>query len=75
MDRKFNQYKKNIEIEAVPKNVSQIKKVSTILQKLAKENKIQDTAVILGNEKLLPVLLNSLPKEVDHVNITMGYEL
>jgi hypothetical protein len=67
--------KKNIEIEAVPKNVSQIKKVSTILQKLAKENKIQDTAVILGNEKLLPVLLNSLPKNIDHVNITMGYEL
>lgn len=66
---------KEIEIEAVPKNVSQIKKVSTILKKLIKENKIQDTAVVLGNEKLLPVLLNSLPKEVDHVNITMGYEL
>lgn len=66
---------KNIEIDAVPKNISQIKKVSTILQKLIKENKIQKTAVILGNEKLLPVLLNSLPKEIEHVNITMGYEL
>ncbi len=66
---------KNIEIDAVPKNISQIKKVSTILQKLIKENKIRKTAVILGNEKLLPVLLNSLPKEIEHVNITMGYEL
>lgn len=66
---------KNIEINAVPKNISQIKKVSTILQNLIKENKIQKTAIILGNEKLLPVLLNSLPKEIEHVNITMGYEL
>ena len=66
---------KNIEIDAVPKNISQIKKVSTILHKLIKENKIRKTAVILGNEKLLPVLLNSLPKEIEHVNITMGYEL
>ncbi len=66
---------KIIEIDTVPKNISQIKKVGAILQKLAKENKIQNTAVILGNEKLLPVLINSLPKEVDKVNITMGYEL
>ncbi len=66
---------KKIVLDAVPKNISQIKKVSSILQKLSKENKIQNTAVILGNEKLLPVLLNSLPKEVAHVNITMGYEL
>ena len=66
---------KKIEIDGIPKNISQIKKASSILQKLVTENKIQKTAVILGNEKLLPVLLNSLPKEIEHVNITMGYEL
>jgi hypothetical protein len=66
---------KKITLDGIPKNVSQIKKVSSLLQKLSKENKIQNTAVILGNEKLLPVLLNSLPKEISNVNITMGYEL
>ena len=66
---------KNVYIHGVPKNISQIKKVSNILKELDKENKTQNTAVILGNEKLLPVLLNSLPKEIQHANITMGYEL
>jgi len=66
---------KNVQIHGVTKNISQIKKASNILEKLAKENKIENTAVILGNEKLLPVLLNSLPKEIQHANITMGYEL
>ncbi len=35
----------------------------------------RDTAVVLCNEALLSPVLHSLPKEVEHVNITMGYPL
>lgn len=66
---------KNIFIYGVPKNISQIKKVANILSRLNTNDSIQNTAVILGNEKLLPALLNSIPKEIDRANITMGYEL
>ncbi|MCF6296853.1 MAG: PD-(D/E)XK nuclease family protein [Flavobacteriaceae bacterium] len=67
---------KNIQIYGVPKNITQIKKVGDILQTLKnKENNLQNTAVILCNENLLPVLLNSIPKEIENANITMGYSL
>lgn len=67
---------KNIQIHGVPKNITQIKKVASILQEINRtEGNLQNTAVILSNEKLLPILLNSLPKEIKHANITMGYSL
>lgn len=67
---------KNIEIIGVPKNVTQIKEANLILKKLSKTNEnLEHTALILANENLLPISLNSLPKEVEKVNITMGYPL
>ncbi len=67
---------KNVQIYSVPKNITQIKKVATILQKIYRaQGNLQNTAVVLSNEKLLPVLLNSLPNEVKNANITMGYSL
>ena len=67
---------KNISIHGIPKNITQIKKVGDILHQIKnKNNNLQNTAVILGNEKLLPILLNSLPKELESANITMGYSL
>ncbi len=65
---------KTIHFHGLPKNVSQIKQVGSLLKDLQKSG-IEDTAVILGNEKLLPSLLNSIPKEISKANITMGYEL
>ncbi|MGI9533172.1 PD-(D/E)XK nuclease family protein [Lutimonas sp.] len=66
---------KIIHFHGVPKNVSQIKHVGSLLKDLQKNGQIDDTAVILGNEKLLPSLLNSMPSEISKANITMGYEL
>lgn len=39
------------------------------------ENIGKETAVVLCNETLLPPVLQSLPKEVEHINITMGFPL
>lgn len=79
--RKFNWAEKNINspknvyIHGLPKNITQIKKAGDILEDIQHKNQIQNTAVILGNEKLLPALLNAIPKNIKHVNITMGYDL
>jgi len=76
---KRNNYssKKNIQIIGVPKNVSQAKYVGKLLNELNKNTpeSIKKTALILGDEGLLNPMLNSIPKEIDTVNITMGYPL
>lgn len=66
---------KSIHFHGLPKNISQIKHVGSLLKDMQLSSGIEDTAVILGNEKLLPALLNSIPKEINKANITMGYEL
>jgi hypothetical protein len=67
--------KKTIHIIGLPKNISQIKQVGSLLKELSQGNNIEDTALILGNEKLLTPLLNSIPYNISKANITMGYEL
>jgi len=68
--------KKNIKIIGTPKNISQIKYAGEILTKInnSTEN-FENTALVLADESLLTSALNSLPIEVENVNITMGYEL
>ena len=66
--------KKQIDVYALPKNIGQVKKVGELLSKLSEED-IKETAVVLGDESLLLPLLNSLPKNVTNVNITMGMPL
>lgn len=66
---------KTIHIIGLPKNISQIKEVGSLLKELNNRNDINDTALILGNEKLLTSLLNSIPDNISKANITMGYEL
>ncbi|MCM4165503.1 MULTISPECIES: PD-(D/E)XK nuclease family protein [unclassified Arenibacter] len=68
---------KNIKIIGVPKNVSQAKYVGNLLLQLNKEDNtiLRNTAIVLGDETLLNPLLNSIPSELDAVNITMGYPL
>ncbi len=67
----FNQ-DKHIEVIGATKNVAQIKYAGELLAKLPSHN---HTALVLADESLLPVTLNSLPKNVEAVNITMGYPL
>jgi len=64
--------KKNIEIIGTPKNISQLKYAGEILEKFDNH---ESTALVLGDESLLSVALNSIPKNVSGINITMGYPL
>jgi len=63
---------KNIEFIGAPKNITQIKYAGDLLSKL--EN-YQNTALVLADENLLALTLNSLPNSVKNINITMGYPL
>ncbi|WP_347172688.1 PD-(D/E)XK nuclease family protein [Polaribacter uvawellassae] len=63
---------KNIEVIGASKNTTQIKYAGELINKLPNHNK---TAYVLADESLLPITLNSLPKKVEAVNITMGYPL
>lgn len=65
---------KAIDVFAVPKNIGQVKKVGDLLSRLS-EDELKETAVVLGDESLLLPLLNSLPKNVTNINITMGMSL
>ncbi|WP_369048589.1 PD-(D/E)XK nuclease family protein [Tenacibaculum sp. UWU-22] len=64
--------KKNITLIGAPKNNTQIKHVGEILKTFTNYN---NTALVLADEALLPITLNSLPQNVNAVNITMGYPL
>ena len=65
---------KNIQLTGIPKNIGQAKYIAQILKDLPAEE-IKQTAVVLNDEGLLPVLLNSLPENVEKINITMGLPL
>ena len=69
--------KKDIQIIGVPKNISQAKYVGKLLKEIHQEDfeNLKTTAVVLADESLLNPILNSIPKEIDTVNITMGYPL
>ena len=66
---------KDIHITGASKQISQAKYVGELLSDLFKQNKLENTALILADENLLLPVLNSLPPEVDSVNITMGLPL
>ncbi|APG65662.1 hypothetical protein LPB136_09945 [Tenacibaculum todarodis] len=63
---------KNIQIIGASKNITQVKYAGEILQRMPNHNK---TALVLADESLLPITLNSLPKNTEAINITMGYPL
>jgi len=65
---------KEIHTYATAKQVGQAKLVAQLLQQMSPAQ-IKETAVVLGDENLLPVLLNHLPANVAEVNITMGLPL
>ncbi|WP_439130121.1 PD-(D/E)XK nuclease family protein [Polaribacter sp.] len=63
---------KEIQVIGAAKNTTQIKYIGEILQQKANVN---NTALVLADETLLPISLNSLPKNIKNINITMGYPL
>ena len=72
-----NQYSnpKNISVVGTPKNIGQVKYVGSLLKELHSKDKLQNTALILGNEDLLIPVLNSIPSTIEGINITMGLPL
>jgi hypothetical protein len=64
-------------ITGVPGRIGQARKAGDILQGWLMEGKTLDeqTAVVLADETLLLPVLNSLPAEAEHVNVTMGLSL
>lgn len=68
--------KKNISVFGIPKNIGQAKYIGTLLNNIKKEQKtLHKTAVILGDENLLTPVLNSIPSNINALNITMGFPL
>jgi hypothetical protein len=67
---------KNIRCIGTPKNIAQVKQLGSIIEELSKtKDGLQNTAIVLGDESLLLPTLNSLPKTVEGINITMGFPL
>jgi hypothetical protein len=67
---KFNP--KKIEITGIPKNVGMLKYAGELLKKT---EKTEDTALVLADQNLLSIALNSLPESLVDINITMGFPL
>jgi ATP-dependent helicase/nuclease subunit B len=63
---------KKIQVIGAAKNNTQIKYIGEILEENAS---FKNTALVLADETLLPITLNSLPKNIKAINITMGYPL
>lgn len=59
---------------SVTKQVNQAKYIGNLLSSFD-EKKRQQTAIVLGDEQLLPAVLNALPKDVKKINISMGLPL
>ncbi|WP_397364034.1 PD-(D/E)XK nuclease family protein [Olleya sp. R77988] len=72
----FYSTKKNVSVFGVPKNIGQAKAIGSILEELSQTDaSLKNTAVVLGDENLLIPVLNSIPKSVNTLNITMGFPL
>ncbi len=67
-----NTISKKINIINANKNVNQIKYAGELISGLSTH---QNTAMVLSDESLLSLTLNSLPNNVEKINITMGYPL
>ena len=66
---------KHISYIAAPTENIQARYVSTWLREHQRYQDGRRTAIVLCNEALLPVVVHSLPAEVDKVNVTTGYPL
>lgn len=67
---------KNIQVIGIPKLIGQAKYIGQILKEITIGNKnLSNVAVILGEENLLIPVLNSIPKSITKLNVTMGLPL
>lgn len=67
---------KNINIYGIPKNIGQAKTIGSLLKTIKQNNpSLKSTALVLGDENLLIPVLNSIPSNIETLNITMGFPL
>jgi len=66
---------KDIQVIGVPKSISQAKFIGKLLEKRVQKHEEEEVALVLSDETLLQPVLNSLPKDAEKVNITMGLPL
>ena len=60
---------------SVPSSYGQVKQVSRILTEADVKSAPSDCAIVLPDEGLLMPMLNSVPPEVQDINVTMGYPM
>ena len=76
ISKDFLQIKKQINIISVSKNINQSKLLAQLLKdKIYDSKQLKKVAVILPNEDLLLSVLESIPKDIEDINVTMGYKL
>ena len=68
----FEKSEQKIHLVAASKNVSQLKYVGELL---AKKESFENTVLVLADESLLSLAMNSLPEKVEKINVTMGLSL
>ena len=71
----LNTENKNITVLGIPQHIGQAKYITSLLQQVDPKNNYKDTAVVLADENLLVPVLQSIPEQVENINVTMGYPL
>lgn len=72
----FKDSPKHVDVVAVPRQVGQSQAVAQQLRTWIAEGKsLNKIAIVLADESLLFPVLNQLPEQVKHVNVTMEYPL
>jgi RecB family exonuclease len=71
----FKENKKEINIYGISGNIGQAKLLGELIEANHQDFEIEKTAVVLADENILLPVLDSLPKGIDKVNITMGFGL
>jgi ATP-dependent helicase/nuclease subunit B len=65
---------KKINIHGASGNLSMIQVAAQLMEQIPQEE-LEDTAIILADERLLLPLLDAIPQNIQHFNITMGLAL
>ncbi|MCD7936251.1 MAG: PD-(D/E)XK nuclease family protein, partial [Tannerellaceae bacterium] len=70
----------HIEVIGIPSGIGQAKQVYSLLEEVWEQEAFDEesairTAIVLPDESLLIPVLNSIPQNIRHINVTMGYPL
>jgi CRISPR/Cas system-associated exonuclease Cas4 (RecB family) len=71
----ISKQEKKISFISVPSNIGQAKIISRCLEKIEnlQDIDLNKTVIVLADENLLLPALNSIPEEINEINVSMGY--